>query len=74
MGGDHVQRMTEERTVKKVLNEGRGGRRARGRGQEEDRRTMLMETGGGVRRWRRVAQSREEWRRHVVLEACRAVE
>lgn len=68
----HVQRMTEDRAVKIMLIGGPGGRKSRVRPRsrwvddvDEDLRRL------GVRRWRRVAQDRKEWK-HVVV-AVRAL-
>lgn len=65
----HVQRMEEERLPRKALTEHPGGRRRRGRPRkrwledvEADLRTV------GVRRWRRRAEDRDDWRA-VVKEA-----
>jgi hypothetical protein len=65
----HVHRMPGDRVAKRVLEGNPGGRRPRGRPRkrwlddvEDDLREM------GVRRWRRVAEDRQAWRK-IVKEA-----
>ena len=59
---EHMIRMDDDRTVKKIFKGNPGGRRYRGMPRlrwldslEEDLRRM------GVRRWRKKAENREEW-------------
>ena len=66
----HVERMGQHRVLKKVLNMKPEGSRSVGRPRqrwldsvENDLRSL------SIRNWRRLASSREEWRRQVVDKA-----
>ena len=66
----HVERMSEERVPKKVLNYKPDGHRAVGRPKKrwiDDVSADLRKI--GIRNWKRKAQDRDGWRQEVVAAA-----
>lgn len=65
----HVERMTESRHTKRILFEGEGGPRKRGRPRKKWLDAVLADIGAvtSARKWRLSAKNRVQWKRIVKL-------